>query len=165
MDAAVGEVPVGVAGDAVTVGELLEIAQVVAGALRGDRGVLPSGIRGQTPGAACGQAGTVFPDPPQRRGTYLIVDVQGVDRAGDVDHRHCAVVHLAVVVADELHEQPRRTTRKRGNRPRPPAGANDIDDAGIEALTCRGAETEQRVGRVAGVDDVGVAEDHHGAYR
>ena len=65
VHAAVAEVAVGHAVEAVPLQQLVEVAQPGAQPVRRDRGVLPAGVRRGLQ-AAGGQAGAVLADPPER---------------------------------------------------------------------------------------------------
>src|SRR5690606_9468460 len=80
VDAAVAEVPVGQAGDAVAVEQRVEVAQVGTEPLGRHGGVLPAGPRLRPGRRAPGQAGAVGPDLPDPAG--LGTGGQDADRAG-----------------------------------------------------------------------------------
>ncbi len=164
VDASVGEVPVGIAGDVVSGEQFLEVAQPVADAVGGDGGVLPSRVCGQPLRTSRGQAGPLLPDTPQSGGPRLILDVKDVGRGCGLRECPRPVAHLVGVVAGQLDEQPRRTRREGRHRLRSAPVPDDVDDPRVEPLARGGPETEQSVRGVPGGDDVGIAEHDHRAY-
>ncbi len=157
VHAAVAEMAVGHAVEAVPLQQLVEVAQPGAQPVRRDRGVLPAGVR-RALQAAGGEAGAVLADPPER-GRLGGVGHQPVPEGAALrDHDRGQRRSFG---ADELHEEPAVAVRQLRYRaaPRP----DQVDDPRVQPLAGdHGAVggCEQRRHRVGRLDHRRVAEHH-----
>ncbi len=128
VHAAVAEVAVGHAVEPVLDQQRVEVPQPGAEVLGRHGGVLPPRVRraGQ---AAGGQPGPVLADPPQRGGLAGIGDQAVADRSGRVAQTRDQV---GGALAGDLREEPAGAGRQVGDPAGP--GADQVDDAGVEAL-------------------------------
>ena len=144
--------------------ERLEVAQVVAQMLWGNRRILPAAIGGLVQRHPR-QARPVRPQFPQRRGLRLILDDPSRIRGGLSQQGFGAGVDLGRILTGQFDEHPALAVRQ------PPDGTgsafadHDIDDAAVKSLTGRGLESQQAGNVVTGAVHRRIAERHHQAMR
>ena len=105
MHAAIAEVPVSQAVQAMLVHQRAEITQIRAQLLRRDGGVFPAGPGRRTRRGAATQASAILADPPQ--GTRRTAgDHQRVKAPGVGDEPVGLRARLSLGIAGGLHQQP-----------------------------------------------------------
>ncbi len=155
VHAAVAEVAVGHPVEPRVPQQRVEPAQVGAQPVRGDRGVLPAGVRGPLQ-AARGKARAVLADPPQRGRLGRPRHQPYVDRAGVARHPVGRRTGLLDRRTGHLGEQPAGAAGQ--VRHRPPPGPDHVDDPGVEPLAGDQRVVQQRRHGIRGLEHVRVAE-------
>ena len=165
VHAPVAEVTEGCGGHAVGADELVEGCEVLAEASGRHGRVLPSRPGRLARRGPPGEAGAVLADAPEARLHERVLDDDGVVRESLRHQASGACGDLAELVAGELDEQPGTSAREWRDRVGSAAGAEHVDEPGVQAFAGRRPVRHDGGGGLAGRDDVGETEDDDDADR